>query len=419
MRRRVKRTRRRGPAAGRRAVPVLAAALTLAIGLATAGCSRSGRDTLVKVVRAPLDIKVHATGQLQSAASFFVGCPSVERVWQYTIAFMAPEGQSVKQGDRILSFDAREIMQRLQVKQSDLDTAAKELERMRLTERQTRESLSLQFEQEKVNKQKAVRKADYPEDLIAPMELEKRKNELELADLQEKLAAKRLANQISGMASRIEVQASKVRLLQAQVDRLQKDVQAMNVLAPKAGLVVYTPNWDGKKKVVGDSVWMGDTVLELPDLGRMQMKAVILEVQAGRVKAGQPAEVRLDSNPDKVYKGQITSLGRIFRVKSDSQPAIVFDALIDLSESDPELMRPGMAAGVNIIVSSKKDVLQVPEAAIVYRDKGAAVWRKGVLTRELIPVVLGARSGGMVEIASGLAAEDRIVIRSGAGGAGR
>jgi HlyD family secretion protein len=419
MRRKAGRSRRRGPAAGRRAGPVLAAALTLAIALAAAGCSRSGRDTLVKVVRAPLDIKVHATGQLQSAASFFVGCPSVERVWQYTIAFMAPEGQSVKQGDRILSFDAREIMQRLQVRQSDLDTAVKELERMRLTERQTRESLGLQFEQEKVNKQKAVRKADYPEDLIAPMELEKRKNELELADLQEKLAAKRLANQISGMASRIEVQASKVRLLQAQVDRLQKDVQAMNVLAPKAGLVVYTPNWDGKKKVVGDSVWMGDTVLELPDLGRMQMKAVILEVQAGRVKAGQPAEVRLDSNPDKVYQGQVTSLGRIFRVKSDSQPAIVFDALIDLSESDPELMRPGMAAGVNIIVSSKKDVLQVPETAIVYRDKGAAVWRKGVLTRELTPVVLGARSGGMVEIASGLAAEDRIVIRSGAGGAGR
>jgi RND family efflux transporter MFP subunit len=339
----------------------------------------------------------------------------VERVWQYTISFMAPEGRAVKQGDMILAFDAREIMQRLQVKQSDLDTAVKELERMRLMEAQTRESLALQFEQEKVNKQKAVRKADTPEDLIAPMESEKRKNELELADLQEKLAEKRLANQISGMASRVQVQESKVRLIQAQVDRLQKDIQTMNVLAPKAGLVVYTPNWDGKKKVVGDTVWMGDTVLELPDLGRMQMKAVILEVQAGRVKVGQAAEVRLDANPDRVYKGSITSLGRVFRVKSDSQPAIVFDAVIDLSESDPELMRPGMAAGVNIIVSSKENVLQVPDAAIVYREEGAAVWKKSALSQELTPVALGARSSGMVEILSGLAAGDKVVIRSGAG----
>jgi HlyD family secretion protein len=403
----------------RRARTALAAAAALALALAFAACSSSGRDTVVKVIRAPLDIKVHATGQLQSAASFFVGCPSVERVWQYTISFMAPEGQAVKQGDMILAFDAREITQRLQVKMSDLDTAAKELQRMRLTEQQTRESLALQYEQEKVNKQKAVRKADYPEGLIAPMELEKRKMELELADLQEKLAENRLRNQVSGMASRIQVQESKVRLLQAQVDGLQRDVQTMNVVAPKAGLVVYTPNWDGKKKAVGDTVWMGDTVLELPDLSRMQMKAVILEVQAGRVKVGQPAEVRLDSNPDRVYKGEITSLGRVFRVKSDSQPAIVFDAVIDLSESDPELMRPGMAAGVNITVSSKKDVLQVPDAVIVYREKGAAVWKKGTLSRELASVTLGARSSGMVEIVSGLAENDAVVIRSKSAGAGR
>ncbi len=406
-------------ASGFRAVPVFAAAAALALVFSPAGCSRSGKDSVVRVVKAPLDIKVHATGQLQSAASVFVGCPSVERVWQYTISFMAPEGKAANEGDMILAFDAREIMQRLQLKQSDLDTALKELERMQLTERQTRENLALQFEQDKVNKQKAVRKADYPEDLIAPMELEKRKMELELADLQEKLAQNRLANQISGMAGRIQVQESKAGLLKAQVNRLQRDVQTMNVLAPKAGLVVYTPDWNGKKKAVGDTCWMGDTILELPDLGRMQMKAVILEVQAGRVKVGQAAEVRLDSNPDRVYKGQVTSLGRVFRVKSDSQPAIVFDAVIDLSESDPGLMRPGMAAGVNITISSKGSVLQVPEAAVVYREKGAAVWKKGLLSSELTPVTLGARSSGMVEILTGLAQNDSVVIRSAGAGAGR
>jgi HlyD family secretion protein len=392
--------------------------LVLTALLLPAACSRGSRGTVVKAVRGPLDIKVHATGQLQSAASFYVGCPSVERVYQYTVSFMAPEGKPVEQGEMILSFDAREIMQRLQVRQSDLDTALKELQRMRLSEQQTRESLALDLEQEKVDFQKAVRQADYPEDLIAPMELEKRKNALDLATLQKTLAEKRLANQISGMASRIEVQESKVRLLQAQVARLQQDIQTMNVMAPKPGLVVYTPNWDGKKHAVGDSIWMGDTIMELPDLGHMQMKAVVLEVQAGRVKTGQAAEVRLDSNPDRVYKGVVSSLGRIFRVKSDSQPAIVFDAVIDLAESDPELMRPGMAAGVNIVVSSKEDVLQVPEEAIVYGKKGAAVWKKGVLSRELVPVALGARSAGMVEITSGLAAGDRVVARAGGGRAG-
>jgi HlyD family secretion protein len=395
---------------------LVAAALACALSLPS--CSRAGKVREAKIVKASFDIKVHATGQLQSAASLFVGCPSVERVWRYTISSMAPEGTAVKEGDLILSFDAREIAQRLQLKQAELDTGQKELARMRLQEQQTQEDLRLQYEAEKVNKQKAVRKADVPEDLIAPMELQKLKMELELADLQEKLSEKRLSAQTSGMKSRIQVQESKVRLLTAEVERLQRDVQKMNVLASKAGLVVYTPDWNGKKKVVGDTCWMGETILELPDLARMQMKAVILEVQAGRVQTGQPAEVRLDSNPDRVYKGVVTSLGRVFRVKSDSQPAIVFDAVIDLSESDPGLMRPGMAAGVDIIVSSKKDVLQVPEAAIVYNEQGAAVWKKGFLSRTLTRVTLGVRSSGMVEILSGLAENDTVVIRAGTEGAG-
>ena len=415
----MKRNKRIASSPAHRAIPAAAVAVALACALLLPSCSRTGKVRAVKIVKASFDIKVHATGQLQSAASFFVGCPSVERVWRYTISFMAPEGKAAKEGDLILAFDAREITQRLQLKQAELDTGLKELERMRLQEKQTLEDLSLQYEEEKVNKQKAVGKADYPEHLIAPIELQKRKMELELANLQEKLSEKRLSAQISGMKSRIQVQESKVRLLTAEMERLERDVKKMNVLAPKPGIVVYTPDWNGKKKVVGDTCWMGETILELPDLGRMQMKAVILEVQAGRVQTGQQAEVRLDSNPDRVYKGIVTSMGNVFRVKSDSQPAIVFDAVIDLSESDPGLMRPGMAAGVDIIISSKKDVLQVPEAAIVYNESGAAVWKKGFLSRKLTPVTLGVRSSGMVEILSGLAENDIIVIRAQEAGAGQ
>jgi HlyD family secretion protein len=255
--------------------------------------------------------------------------------------------------------------------------------------------------------------------LIAANEFQKRKMELELADLQEKLAESRLANQISGMKSRIHIQESKVRLLKEEVERLKRNIQKMNVQAPKPGIVVYTPDWDGKKKAVGDRCWMGENILELPDLSRMQMKAVILEVQAGRVETGQKAEVRLDSNPDRVFKGVVMSLGRVFRVKSDSQPAIVFDALIDLSESDPGLMRPGMAAGIDITISSKENVLQVPEAAIVYHKNRLAVWKKGTFSEELTPVTVGARSSGMVEILSGLKENDAIVIRAGGGEGGR
>jgi multidrug efflux pump subunit AcrA (membrane-fusion protein) len=394
-------------------------ALAAAAFLALLACSPSSKPRVTKVIRGPFDIKIHATGQLQSAASFYVGCPSAERMWQYTISFMAPEGKEVKEGDPLLFFDARELQQRLQVKQAELDTGMKELERIRLQEQQNLEDFVLQTEEAKVNTAKAKQKADYPEGMIAPNDLLKRKMDLELADLQGQLSQSRVENQTSGMKTRIHVQESKVRTLTDEVDRLNRDIQKMNVLAPKAGIVVYTPDWDGKKKAVGDTCWMGENILELPDLSRMQMKAVILESQAGRVKTGMKADVRLDSNPDRVYKGTIVSLGRIFRVKSDSQPAIVFDAVVDLAESDPQLMRPGMAAGVDITISSKENALQIAEAALVYHEGGVAVWKKGRFSEKLTPVTIGARSSGMVEILSGLKADDELVIRAGGRETGR
>jgi HlyD family secretion protein len=382
-------------------------------------CSPSSQPRVVRVVKGLFDIKIHATGQLQSAASFYVGCPSIEKMWRYTISFMAPEGKPVGEGDPILTFDSREVGQRLQLKQSELDTGMKELERIRLQEQQTQEDFVLQKEEAKVNAQKAKQKVDVPEDFMAENEFKKLKMAFELAELQERLAVSRVENQNSGMKTRIHVQESKVGTLKDEVDRLNRDIKKLNCTAPKSGIVVYTPDWNGKKKAVGDSCWMGENILELPDLSRMQMKAVILESQAGRVKAGQKADVRLDANPDRVFKGTVISLGRIFRVKSDSQPAIVFDAVIDLSESDPQLMRPGMAAGVDITISSKENALQVAEAALVYQEGGVAVRKKGRFSETLTPVTIGARSVGVVEVLSGLSERDEVVIRTGAREGGR
>jgi HlyD family secretion protein len=175
-------------------------------------------------------------------------------------------------------------------------------------------------------------------------------------------------------------------------------------------LVYATDEWNGKKKAVGDRCWVGSKILELPDLSQMQAAAVIPEPEAGKVKEGQAVEIRLDSNPDRVFKGKVKTLGRIFRTKSHDQPAIVFDVIIDILDPDPELMRPGMAAGVDIIVSSKDNALQVPESAIINHEDGLFVRKKSFLGKKMVPVTPGARSAGMVEILAGLKENDRVII---------
>lgn len=379
-------------------------------------CNRSASIQLVKSVKGPLQIKVHAVGQLKSSASTYIGCPPVNRVWSYTISSMAPEGKAVKAGEVILTFDFKELQERFMLKKSELDTARKELEKIRLVEQEKKDQFSLQLAEAKVKTEKAVRKVQQPDNQVAIIEMKKLRMDLELASLNEELCRSRVSNQIVGMRTRIHAQESKVKRLEKEVDELQEAIAKMKVTAPKPGIVAYALNWRGQKKAVGDRCWIGENILELPDLSRMQVAAMIPEPEAGKVKIGLPVEIRLDSNPDRVFQGKINSLGRIFRTKTPEQPAIVFDATIAIHSPDPEMMRPGMAAGVDIIVSSKEDVLKLPEAAVVYRPEGLFVWKKGFWGQKLVPIEIGARSGDMVEIRSGLRENDRVAIISAADG---
>jgi len=373
-------------------------------------CSDSRDARVVKVVRGPFHINVHAIGRLSSAASTYIGCPPVRDMWNYTISFMAPEGKKVKAGAMILGFDTKVLQEKLALKRSELETAGKELEKIRLVEQEQKENFILQLEEARAKKETAGQKAVEPGQYVALNDAKKTRMDLELATLNEALAKSRVDNQVVGMKTRILTQENKMKRLEIEVAELEDAISRLNVKAPKEGIIVYTPNWRGEKKAVRDRCWMGENVMEMPDLAHMEVKAVIPEPEAGKVTGGLPVEIRLDSNPDRVFKGKVKELGRIFRAKSYDQPAVVFDAVISIDDPDPDLMLPGMAAGVDIIVSSKADVLQVPEAAIIYLDDGLFVRKKGFLGKKMAAVTTGARSGDMVEILEGLKENDRVFI---------
>lgn len=373
-------------------------------------CSPSAGQRIVKAERGTFHIKVHAVGRLQSAASLDVGCPAIHRVWNYKISFMAPEGKKIKKGEMILSFDPKELMENFALKNSELETSKKELERTKLVEQEKTDNFKLQLAQAEVNAEKARRKAGQTDEFEALIEVKKFKMDYQLAKLNLELNRSQVDNQVSAMNTRIHSLESKVKRLQKTVAELQAAMEKMKVKAPKDGIVVYAVNWRGQKKAVGDDCWIGDKIMELPDLTRMEAAAVIPEPQAGKIKTGLPVEIRLDSNPDKVFKGEVKSIGRIFRTKSSDQPTIVFDAVISVKDPDPESMRPGMAAGIDIIISSRDDVLYVPEAAVIYHEKGLFVLKKTFFSKKRVPVTLGERSLDMVEVLSGVKENDRLII---------
>ena len=69
-----------------------------------------------------------------------------------------------------------------------------------------------------------------------------------------------------------------------------------------------------------------------------------------------------------------------------------------------------MFANVDVEISVRDDALLVPESALIYDRNGTYLWRVDDENRaEKIPIEIGLRQAGRVEILKGVAAGDRIV----------
>ena len=125
------------------------------------------------------------------------------------------------------------------------------------------------------------------------------------------------------------------------------------------------------------------------------------------MKRGAKAMLRVDAYPDKTFPGQVTFIYPT--MNTETRTARV---RIELANPDGQL-RPGMYGTVQIGGGAARDVLVVPDSAVI--DSGArqtVLVAKGEGRFEPREVKLGARAGGMVEVLSGVKDGESVVTRA-------
>src|SRR4029077_4442895 len=162
------------------------------------------------------------------------------------------------------------------------------------------------------------------------------------------------------------------------------------------------------------------------DLTKMQVDTNVSEADVGRVQVGQPATFTVDAYPGRTFKGVVTS---IRKAPINVANVITYDAVIGVSNEDLALF-PGMTANVKILVTQRKDVLRVPNAALRYHpgsetapSASAATGRKGALPEKAVwvldennqetrgVVTTGETDGTFTEITGGnLKDGDRVIV---------
>jgi RND family efflux transporter MFP subunit len=314
----------------------------------------------------------------------------------------------------IIAFDARKQRETLELKQSELGTAKKDLEKTLLEGEQAVDDLTIGLAEVKLNAAKAHMKVDVPEDLVQRTELVKQHLDDELAQQELALNQQLLDTQRADGDAQRAAKRNRIAKLERELADAKDALAKMTILAPRAGYLSFPGDWNHRKPKVGESVWAGRSVVQIADLSRMEVQAQIAEPDSGKVRVGDAAEVRLNASPDRVFTGRVKTLARIFRTKSWDKPSVVRDAEILLDQPDAALMRPGMACEVVLLSSSAEPVISIPESFLRRSDAGPQVQRRkhDGGNAEIVPVTLGWRSDGAVEVRTGLADGD-IVLPAG------
>lgn len=158
-------------------------------------------------------------------------------------------------------------------------------------------------------------------------------------------------------------------LLQAesQLESQQERYEWTTVIAPMAGTITRLTVEEGEIITSGRSAFSrGDAIMRIADLDQMIVRTQINQVEIGKIKEEQRAEISVDSYPGRVFPGRVSEISPSAtpRGPQNQSSVITFEVDVEVIGSPPELL-PGMSADVDIIVFEESDILQLPIPAVL------------------------------------------------------
>ncbi len=158
-----------------------------------------------------------------------------------------------------------------------------------------------------------------------------------------------------------------VRQARALLRQAEEDLSYTRIVSPMGGRVVQLNAQEGEVVVTGTMNNMGSVIAVIADLSEILVEADVTEIEVVNVKAGLGANVTVDAISDKTYEGRVVEIGSSATLRAGSTSGVRYFKVKVLVVDPDERLRPGMTAQVEIVTSSKKDVMCVPVQSVVER----------------------------------------------------
>ena len=389
---------------------VFSCALPTALCALILACSRpSDEIATFKVEPITFSRRVTAEGTLKATKATPISAPQ-NATAPMKVSWIADDGALLHKGDVIVQFDATDFENLLLTGREDRANAGNRLTKESAESSATRKNLGrdARLAQGELDSAKQFKFDDA--DVFSRYDRIENEVDQHLA-----LSKKRYAEEVLGIRGSLtaverDLIAIDDRKAGLKIKQAEEGLQALQVIAPHDGILVMQRNWRGDLPRVGDTMWRGQPIGEIPELQAMKAEVFVLEADAAGLAVAQKATVSLEADARATFQGKVTTVDKVARPRIPRQPVQYFGVTVELNRTDPRLMKPGARVRALLEVENQANAFAIPRQALFEKEskKLAYVRRDGKFVP--VEVTIGSSSAGRVVVTKGLAKGDEIAL---------
>ena len=360
-------------------------------------------EKLVKAERIDLARSVVATGKIQPVTQVEIKSKASGIIQKLPVAV----GDIVRKGQVICELDQNDLIPALRQQQAALHVAEANVKSAQADyERYKVEALGPDVPFLKKDAERA--RNMFGAGLIAQNSRDDAEKNYQMA-VQKQESAKAALGTAAAAITKAQASLEQQR---ATVSMAEENLRNATITAPINGIVLSRDSEVGTAVssilVVGSSATL---IMTIGDLNEVYVKGKADESDVGKIYLGQPARITVESFKDQKFEGRVTKISPLGTEKDN---VTTFEVRVSIS-NDKHLLKAQMTANAEIILEERKQVLAIPEGAIVYnKDKSTSVQvpdstqEKGF---RKVGVTTGISNGAKTQILSGIGEGQQVVLQ--------
>jgi len=216
--------------------------------------------------------------------------------------------------------------------------------------------------------------------------------------------------QLDSAQQAFDVGEALVKQNQSNYEVIRARLEHTSIRAPISGTIISKNVTVGEivaGPLAGGNLAVPTAIAEIADLSDLEVHVDVDEVDIGKIKVNQEANISVDAFPDKTFKAIVKGIALM--TSSRREMGITYRVKVQI-ENPEKILKLGMTTNVDFMIRSRTQVLSVPKSAILAQGGKQFVFtinKQKVNSRE---IVTGIEGEEFMEVTSGLQLGERVVI---------